>query len=84
MLITFETEVTKEGAIMLPEKYRNIAPRLVTVVIMDEPIASKPSLQKAKIMKYAGIFRDLSDEDIVEVQERRQTSNRKLEDCNSG
>ena len=73
MLITFETEVTKEGAIMLPEKYLNIVPHLVTVVITDEPMASKPNLQKAKIMKYAGIWSDLSDEDIAEVQERRQT-----------
>jgi len=73
MLITFEAEVTQRGTIMLPEEYRNMELGQVTVVITDEPIASKLSSKKARIMKYAGIWNDLSDEELAEIQKRRQS-----------
>lgn len=67
MFITFEAEITPDGLIQLPEKYRNLTDRRVSVTITDET-------KKAKIMKYAGIWSGMSDEDLgLDDLEKRRT-----------
>ena len=75
MFITFEAEITPDGLIKLPTKYGNLADRRVSVTITDEPNHAKANPQKAKIMKYAGIWSGMSDEDLglSDIIERRQT-----------
>lgn len=73
MLVSFETIINSRGMIALPEKYRNLANHRVSVTVMENPIdGQETNPQKSKIMKYAGIFSDLSDEDFAEIQKRQQ------------
>ncbi|WP_089721538.1 hypothetical protein [Candidatus Entotheonella palauensis] len=73
MLITFEAEITSDGLIRLPEKYKNLADRRVSVILTDD-ISTETNSQKEKILKYAGIWNGLSDEDLglEEMHERRK------------
>jgi hypothetical protein len=73
MFITFETEITADGLIRLPEQYKNLVARRVSVTITDDnDTATNP--QKEKILQYAGIWSGLRDEDLglEEIHERRR------------
>ncbi len=61
MSITFQATITSDGLIRLPEQYKNLADRRVSVTITDD-IDAETSPQKDKILKYAGIWRGLGDE----------------------
>ena len=71
MLITFETEITPDGVIKLPEEFQTLTDRRVSVTITDE-IDAEGNAKKAKIMSYAGIWSDLTDEDAQEMFARTQ------------
>jgi len=73
MFITFEAKITADGVIKLPEQYHDLADRHVSVTITDDS-NTQVNPQKARIMKYAGLWKGLSDADLGldEIQERRQ------------
>ena len=72
MFITFEAEITPDGLIQLPEQYRNLINRRVSIVITDEPIDIKPSAKKEKNLKFAGLWSDLTNKDVAEMFPRTQ------------
>jgi len=76
MFITFEAEITPAGSIQLPDKYRNLKDHRVSVIITDEPVDVLRKTQKEKIMKYAGLWNDLSDVDLADMFPRTQMSAR--------
>ena len=71
MLIMFETKITPDGIIKLPDELQGLADRRVSVTITDE-IDAEANAKKAKIMSYAGIWSDLTNEDAKEMFARTQ------------
>lgn len=71
MIITFETQITSDGIIKLPDELRDLASHRVSVTITDK-IDLEANAKKAKIMDYAGIWSDLTHEDAQEMFGRTQ------------
>jgi hypothetical protein len=67
MNITFEAEITPDGRIQIPEKYRYLVNGYVSVTIADSKKKAQQNNRKEEIMKFAGAWSDFTDSDLAEM-----------------
>lgn len=79
MPITFSAKITFDGLIQLPDQYKDLQNRTVTVTISDH--TEKPL--HPKLREFVGMWEGLTDEDLGldDIAERRANffGDRKLE-----